>query len=236
MNKKTEAKYSWLLLSGAATALSRGLFWSVTFLTGLIAEREGCGLEEGVVGWTAHGLKTWRPEERAEDSISSQRSLGSSLILGVHWWTAWKCLELAPMLWRKKIMPFIPENQGGQLWGGFSERRFWDKENCDWSLLVFKKFSGILFWIWDAASLGKSAKSPIKLKSQMLRFILRGEKPVHQGWAGIPVSRDSREYKPQISLPVAFCNFPSRSREKDVLAGKNYHYLQFCGWLVKAWK
>ena len=29
-----------------------------------------------------------------------------------------------------------------------------------------------------------------------------------QGWAGIPVSRDSREYKPQISLPVAFCNFP----------------------------
>ena len=40
-----------------------------------------------------------------------------------------------------------------------------------------------------------------------------------QGWAGIPVSRDSREYKPQISLPVAFCNFPSRSREKEVLAG-----------------
>ena len=27
----------------------------------------------------------------------------------------------------------------------------------------------------------------------------------HQGWAGIPVSRDSREYKPQISRP-----FPSR--------------------------
>ena len=113
MNKKTEAKYSWLLLSGAATALSRGLFWSVTFLTGLIAEREGCGLEEGVVGWTAHGLKSWQPGERAEDSISSQRSLGSSLILGVHWSTVWKCLELAPMLWRKKIMPFIPENQGG---------------------------------------------------------------------------------------------------------------------------
>ena len=41
-----------------------------------------------------------------------------------------------------------------------------------------------------------------------------------QGWAGIPVSRDSREYKPQISLPVAFCNFPSRSREKEVLGIK----------------
>ena len=27
-------------------------------------------------------------------------------------------------------------------------------------------------------------------------------------------SRESREYKPQISLPVAFCYFPSRSREK----------------------
>ena len=43
-------KFSWLLLSDVATALSSGLFWSVTFLTGLIAEREGCGLEEGVVG------------------------------------------------------------------------------------------------------------------------------------------------------------------------------------------
>ena len=27
-------------------------------------------------------------------------------------------------------------------------------------------------------------------------------------------------YKPQISLPVAFRNFPPRSREKDVLTGK----------------
>ena len=55
------------------------------------------------------------------------------------------------------------------------------------------------------------------------------------GRALIPISPDSRENKPQISLPVAFCFFPSRSQEKEVLAGnQDYHYLQFCGWLVKA--
>ena len=36
------------------------------------------------------------------------------------------------------------------------------------------------------------------------------------GRALIPISPDSRENKPQISLPVAFYNFPSRSREKEV--------------------
>ena len=42
---------------------------------------------------------------------------------------------------------------------------------------------------------------------------------LRQGWAGIPVTRDSRECKLQISLPIGILNFPSRSRERDVLAG-----------------
>ena len=46
-----------------------------------------------------------------------------------------------------------------------------------------------------------------------------------QGWAGIPVSRDSREYMPQISRPFpsrGILNFPfpfPGPREKDVLDG-----------------
>ena len=44
-----------------------------------------------------------------------------------------------------------------------------------------------------------------------------------QGWAGIPVSRDSRVYKPQISLPfpsltIGILNFSSRFQEKEVWA------------------
>ena len=42
----------------------------------------------------------------------------------------------------------------------------------------------------------------------------------NQGWVGIPVSRDSREYKPQISLPFPWhLRFPFRSRGKEILAG-----------------
>ena len=45
-----------------------------------------------------------------------------------------------------------------------------------------------------------STSTPIKqTSSQTLKC-------ASQGWAGIPVSRDSWEYKPQISLPVAFFN------------------------------
>ena len=55
-----------------------------------------------------------------------------------------------------------------------------------------------------------------------------------QGWAGIPVSHDSQEYKPQISRPFpsrGILNFPFPFPGKVLdgnLDGKYYHYLQFC--------
>ena len=53
-----------------------------------------------------------------------------------------------------------------------------------------------------------------------------------QGWAGIPVSRDSREYKPQISLPFPWhfefpFPFPRKESFGRELGRKYYHYLQF---------
>ena len=56
-------KFSRLLLSGVATALSSGLFWSVTFLTRLMAERVFCGVG-GARELVLEGLqKSWEPRQ-----------------------------------------------------------------------------------------------------------------------------------------------------------------------------